>query len=301
MAPDASPDEVAATRTDSLAFCPPRTALRHRLLGGDGTERVRIGKLGRLMGRRSRLLSGVGTLLPPALSLPLRARFGRSREPELAALPQLVHAGDIVIDAGAHKGVYTYRLAQLVGAMGQVIAYEPQPDMAAYLTAASTQGVMHDCVELRDRALSDHAGTATLSIPAGGPDRRGEATLREVGMSAATYRVQTVLLDEEPLPGRIAFIKVDVEGHELAVLCGGRSVLKRDQPALLIEIEHRHAPDMMSETARLLVDELGYTAKELGAEGTLVDVARIRWDSGETLNRRPDGSYVNNFFFLPAR
>ena len=38
----------------------------------------------------------------------------------------------------------------------------------------------------------------------------------------------------------VGFIKIDVEGHEEAVLMGGATLLERDRPTALIEIEERH-------------------------------------------------------------
>ncbi|WP_268251869.1 FkbM family methyltransferase [Streptomyces massasporeus] len=39
---------------------------------------------------------------------------------------------------------------------------------------------------------------------------------------------------------RLAFVKADVEGTELAVLKGGSATLRRHRPTLLLEIERRH-------------------------------------------------------------
>src|ERR1700722_18488859 len=63
-----------------------------------------------------------------------RAHAGGSREPaEMSVLRQFVRKGDVVIDAGAHRGLYTWPLALLVGPSGLVIAVEPQATLAGYL------------------------------------------------------------------------------------------------------------------------------------------------------------------------
>jgi hypothetical protein len=46
-------------------------------------------------------------------------------------------------------------------------------------------------------------------------------------------------VDREGL-GRVAFIKIDVEGFEPLVVEGARRVIDRDRPSLLMEIEDRH-------------------------------------------------------------
>ena len=247
-----------------------------------------------LTSHRQSFQTAVGRMLPPVVAVPLRALAGGSREPELAVLRTFVEPGDTVIDVGAHRGVYTCRLAWSVGRHGRVIAYEPQPEMIDYLRAASRLGPMSR-VELRPRALSDTEGEAVLSVPVeNGVRVVGQATLRDVGKADA-HRVPVVLLDHEPMPGRVSFIKVDVEGHELALFRGARRLLGEDRPVLLVEVEVRHAGHRVAELAQLLLDELGYTAFELdGAQ--LTPVARTRWDDG-SLNDRPEGRYVNNFVF----
>lgn len=49
-------------------------------------------------------------------------------------------------------------------------------------------------------------------------------------------------LDDFSLPA-IGFVKIEVEGHEEAVLQGGENLLRRDRPAYMIEIEERHSPN----------------------------------------------------------
>ena len=50
----------------------------------------------------------------------------------------------------------------------------------------------------------------------------------------------------------VTFIKIDVEGHELAVLAGAGKTLERNRPALQIELENRHAPGTLERTVSSL-------------------------------------------------
>ena len=53
----------------------------------------------------------------------------RAERPEIRFLLNQLQLGQTVIDIGAHKGAYTYWMSQRVGSSGQVIAFEPQPEL----------------------------------------------------------------------------------------------------------------------------------------------------------------------------
>lgn len=273
------------------------------MLPGRSVAPVRYARLVQLSRRRFSTLArqGAGRLLPPPISLPLRARFGRSRERELALLDAVVRRGDIVVDVGAHQGVYTHRLVRLVGGAGTVIAYEPQPGLADYLKSAARIGRMRH-VQIRPRALSDEAGSATLRVPLRGSERViGHGTLRaDVDGPADTVQVPMCRLDDEELPRPVRFIKIDVEGYELPVVRGARRLIESDRPVLLIEVEYRHAGEQVEQLAHMLLEELGYTAAELAPSGNLITVPRETFAAGARLNERASGRRVNNFLFSPS-
>jgi FkbM family methyltransferase len=132
--------------------------------------------------------------------------------------------GDLVFDVGAHIGNYT-RI--LLAAGCKVVSVEPQPDCVAILRRA-----FNDRIIVIEAAASDSQGTATLHVsPAGmissmSPDwmRRTQASGRFADRpwdAGRPITVNTVPLDALVAAyGRPAFIKIDVEGHELAVLRG---------------------------------------------------------------------------------
>jgi|GEM_PF-2136586 len=168
-----------------------------------------------------------------ALHLRIRAYRKRWKSPrrgetELSILPLLVQPGT-AIDVGANKGTYSYFLSKYCD---RVIAYEANPDLVRILQSYRLKGL-----DVRPFALSDHTGEATLFIPLSdkGTRRNNVAGLDQQGLSADEVKVPCKRLDDEGLTG-ISFIKIDVEGHELAVLHGSEKTILRDRPTLLIEI-----------------------------------------------------------------
>jgi FkbM family methyltransferase len=247
------------------------------------------------------LKQAAGALLPPALAVELRARFGDSREPELALVPRLVRAGDTALDVGAHKGLYTFWLARAAGPSGHVVAYEPLPELAGALRRATrSRRLAH--VAVRECALGEAAGEARLAVPVrDGAPVPGHASLEGHARAAGSRELDVArrVLDAEPLPRPVAFAKIDVEGHELEVLRGARELLRRDRPHLLVEIEARHAGPKALETCALLRGA-GYGAWALGDDRrTLVPVDLGALDAPEGLNHPPGvGRYVNNVLFV---
>lgn len=239
----------------------------------------------------------LGRTLPPRAALVLRARFGNSREPELDMLQGLVRPGDTAIDIGAHRGVYTYWMSRLVGPQGQVVAYEPQPELADFLEAAlAGRGLSN--VELRRVALSDSTGVARLSIPVEGATRvLGQASLESGGESAVLVDVETRRLDDEDLAAPVGFIKCDVEGHELKVVRGASDLLQVHRPTLLVEVEYRHAGAEVVDTFDLL-EGIGYQPHYRDPEGRLAQLPAAWRTNLEKLNYPGGDAYINNFLFV---
>ncbi|NLT72028.1 MAG: FkbM family methyltransferase [Verrucomicrobiaceae bacterium] len=187
-------------------------------------------------------------------------------EPELGVVPVLVGEGDVVLDIGANFGLFTRFLSEAVGEEGRVFSFEPTPDMFAVLSH-SARGLGWKNVSCHQLALSDRPGQATMSIPIRGDGSRNhyEASLdpgvADCGGAVESFTTGVVTLDEfsqSASMGRVAFIKCDVEGHEIAVLRGARALLARDRPTILLEVnEPLHEPGHGS-AVREFLEEIGY-------------------------------------------
>jgi FkbM family methyltransferase len=117
--------------------------------------------IGGLITRVGRVNPTLGT---QCLYLRQRQRADRSFE----LLERYVRKGDVVVDIGANAGLYTHRLAQLVGAAGHVHAFEPEPSNLHLLRAACG---WRTNVTIHPLALSDHCGEAELHVPVLGESR----------------------------------------------------------------------------------------------------------------------------------
>lgn len=168
---------------------------------------------------------------------PSRLRsFTEDQWPHFAAVRALVKPCDHVVDAGANIGYVTMLLSRLVGPAGRVDSFEPVPDTFELLSH-NARALRLENVQLHHVALSDSAGGATMHVPeySSGGENLYESSLEHV--EGRAVQVQRAMLDGE-LPGaaKPSFMKIDVEGHELALLRGAAGVLDRAHPALLIEL-----------------------------------------------------------------
>lgn len=173
-------------------------------------------------------------------------------EDEVVGLRDLVAPGATCVDVGAEYGLYTYLLAHLAGPGGSVHSVEPLPGPRRFLT--SVLGLVGArTVTVHAAALSSGGGAGTMSLPVRRSlpvhgrafltsGARGLGSNAEFGGHRGVAVAVTTLDELAASQGleRVDVVKADVEGAELAVLRGGRAVLERDHPVLLLEVEDRH-------------------------------------------------------------
>lgn len=185
--------------------------------------------------------------LPPGLRLHLRRRYYLRivkgyRESDWEWSPfikPLVPPGSLVFDIGANVGYLSSLFARWVGQEGQVISVEPIPDTFDALFK-SMKKLFPKTVTCFQTCVSDCPGQATMTVPQyaeGGANYYGSSIVgssHQPGPNQFTVPATTLdLLTEQHNPD---FIKIDVEGHELAVIRGGAGFLSKCHPPLLIEV-----------------------------------------------------------------
>lgn len=221
---------------------------------------------------------------------------------EIRFLIAHLHKGDVAVDIGAHKGAYTYWMQKRVGRKGRVFAFEPQPDLAAYLRRALISPRRPSNVVIENIGLSSTPGELTLYVPGAAPSPGASFELRgDAPQTAYTVRVDTLdnyFREHANLTPhhKIAFIKCDVEGHELEVFRGGESVLRTHRPTLLFECEQRHHPRDSIADVFSYIRQMDYTGFFFDGQG----MSNISAFDPARHQRDPRTNYVNNFLFLPA-
>jgi FkbM family methyltransferase len=225
-------------------------------------------------------------------------RRPRTSEIELNYVCRLVPKGAVTVDVGANCGLYTRELARC---SRQVHAFEPARQMADLLRRTSASNVT-----VHEVAVSDQDGVATLSVPVDGDQAvhsLASIEQRQDAKPCATELVRTARLDGL-VRDHVAFVKIDVEGHELSVLQGATGIIERSRPIFLVEAEERHH----EKTTAALFDFFRQRQYEglfvMDGEAlsvsefdplTMQDPASLLPNGG----RREGQHYINNFFFFP--
>ena len=163
----------------------------------------------------------------------LKYKFLKRGEPELWLIRHLVEPGTTALDVGASIGIYAAEMARYAG---KVIAFEANPEVAAFARSVAARNV-----EVVNMALSSRAGRTTLTVPL---NARGRAVTELASIApkqqsernAVTVDVETRRLDDFSV-SNCGFIKIDVEGHEEAVLDGASALIAAQRPVLMIELD----------------------------------------------------------------
>jgi FkbM family methyltransferase len=230
--------------------------------------------------------------------------FGAYGEPEMHLVEFLCRRDRDAIDVGANYGGYIHFMRRHAR---RVIAFEPIPEFVGLLRRKFGTGVTVEPI-----ALSNRAGVTRLCTPiVDGVTVSGCATLSTDAASAyETHRDMEVRADllDNVYGGAVGFIKIDVEGHEQAVLDGAVRTIGRCLPRILVEIEEHLSPGGLGR-AKAFFSRLGYRGYYVGAsrlqsidQFSLVEMQNPlnRVPLTATLRERtPSRGYVNNFIFLP--
>lgn len=198
-----------------------------------------------------------------------------------------------VLDVGANVGRWSVSMLDVAGRHGRsgdldLHAFEPSEYTFARLSAAlEGRGVT-----VRRAALSDEVGSARLHVVGPGAGTNSLDELPMSGPAATTETVPTTTLDAYAAEcglDRIGLLKIDTEGHDVAVLRGAAKLLA-DQRIEVVQFEYNHrwiyARAFLRDAFSMLVP-FGYRLGKLTPQGVEF---YPEWDSD--LETFIEGNYV---------
>ena len=218
----------------------------------------------------------------------------KNTEKEIRVLEKLVHSSKASIDIGVYRGIYSFFLTDL---SSYVYAFEANPLLHSKIKKSFKN---KKNIKIENIAISSSAGETDLRIPIRDINadydyeqkyRLGTATIHNINnlenkQFETIKKIKKISLDEYVFNHEIGFIKIDVEGHELDVIRGGKNFILKNKPVMLIEIEKRHS----GIDPQIIIDEvksLGYQCLYVNEEFDL-----------KIVNKAKDISN-NNFIFIP--
>ncbi len=192
-------------------------------------------------------------------------RNGGFESAELLFVQRYLEPGMIVLDIGAHHGVYTLLASKQVGPAGRVVSFEPSPRERGQLRRNVRLNLCSN-VRIERYALGSARSQVDLYLVGGGEDGCNSLRPPAVQSETRTVPVEVFTLDEIASKlglTKVDFVKLDVEGAELDVLKGAIGLLQTTaRPVLLVEVyDIRTKP-------------WGYQAREIVQ---FLDRLRYRW------------------------
>jgi FkbM family methyltransferase len=194
-----------------------------------------------------------------------------------AAMMQCVRRGSVVADVGANLGYFTLLLADLTGAEGRVLSFEPNPNLASRLRRSISVNGYSGFTDFHEVALGEADGEVAMEIddqmPGGGRAIHGEVKPKRPRRNAVITAEQyyggaapdlSANADAEPrvVPVKrfdeidhaleVEFMKIDVEGFEPHVWAGMTKLLERNRPlTIFMEFTIQRFPE-----ARQFLDQI---------------------------------------------
>lgn len=198
-----------------------------------------------------------------------------SSEPEVArTIQKLLEPGMVFIDVGAHIGEYSLLASPLVGSLGSVHAFEPNPHVCKFLEMNIRTNKLKN-VKLYQLAVSEKKGSTTFQVY-DEPSIGSISKLNDphTNKTKESIVVSTVRLDNILHDNKVDLIKVDVEGAELFVMRGAEALLRLPDevaPVIVFEVEPANYAcfDYTPEDLFVLLRSFGYEVYSIKDDGKI--------------------------------
>ena len=182
--------------------------------------------------------------------------WGKGKNNGYHKLIELAGENNIVFDIGAHIGICSLSISKVIKEGGTCYAFEPAKANRRYLETHLKMNNVNNvivvpyfvgdkcdgCVEFYES--TNDSGMNSLCLPENKSITYNKIMRKQLTLDSFVAR-------NDCIPG---LIKIDVEGAELNVLRGAKTILRRYHPEIIISVHPRH------------LNILGYSVDELTKE-----------------------------------
>ena len=147
--------------------------------------------------------------------------------------------GAVIIDIGAHIGLFSIIASQVTGKTGKVYAFEPAPSTYALLQKTVVINHEEQVIETFQKAVGKANGKITFFVSDDKADNSNSLVNYKEDRSLHGIDVAVTTIDifvKEKNINRLDFIKIDVEGAEFDTLQGAAETLKNLRPVCIVAI-----------------------------------------------------------------
>lgn len=171
------------------------------------------------------------------------------------AIIQRMQPGSFV-DCGCNLGALSFGVGRRTGCL--VFAVEPDAGVALRTAAGFALNGLCEAMLFVGAVGEQEGEIEFFSVP--GQTESASVHSNNLGADAVSRKVAVTTVDAiSQVTGKVGFLKVDVEGHEPAVLRGAEQCIRRDAPAILFEYHWGVAPQLgwQADDLKVLVDSWG--------------------------------------------
>jgi FkbM family methyltransferase len=173
--------------------------------------------------------------------------------------------GYTVLDLGAYAGGGTFHFSRDVGPQGRVYAFEPDPRsyecLKKNIELHGLTNVVAEC-----RGVWSHSGRVTFQSEGNMGSAVVEAADRDSDIRQSIEVVSLSDFCEQNRIGSVDFVKMDVEGSELAILASAGDFIRRYRPPMVIEVHSVRGLRTDAEVTRIL-ESHGYNVEVMQQSG----------------------------------
>ncbi len=153
-------------------------------------------------------------------------------------LQSSVKEGDVVLDAGAHIGLFSTIAASISGANGKVYSFEPAAQTFRLLQETIRINHLTGQVIPYNAAVGERSGKVTFFVSPIKGDNSNSMVSYKDDRELKPVEVDMMCIDDLVKKEKLkpSFIKIDVEGAELDALRGAAQTLITARPVLILAV-----------------------------------------------------------------